>query len=108
MAHARTAAEVAAGVGVDPGRGLTSVQAADRLTASGPNLLREGDQVSATRILTAQLTSPMILLLGAAALLGLEVLDAWHWALCVAIALTYFAAIELEKLVINARRRLAS
>ena len=68
--HALDAAEVAANVGVDPRTGLTAAQVARRLAEHGPNRLREGEQVSARRILVAQLTSPMILLLAAAAVLS--------------------------------------
>jgi Ca2+-transporting ATPase len=68
--HALDAAAVASGAGVDPETGLTTGQAARRLGAHGPNRLRNGDQVSARRILIEQLTSPMILLLAGAAVLS--------------------------------------
>ncbi|MBJ7522016.1 MAG: cation-translocating P-type ATPase [Solirubrobacteraceae bacterium] len=68
--HAAAASDVTTAAGVDPGRGLTAEDAQTRLAIAGPNRLREADEVSATAILTAQITAPMILLLAAAAVLS--------------------------------------
>lgn len=68
--HAATPAELTRAAGVDPARGLSAGDATARLSAHGPNRLQEADAVSAGGILLAQLSSPMILLLAAAAVLS--------------------------------------
>jgi Ca2+-transporting ATPase len=68
--HAEPAAAVAERLATDAAAGLTSEEAASRLEAYGANELDEGEQLSPARILLAQLTSPMILLLAAAGVLS--------------------------------------
>lgn len=55
--------------------GLTEVEAASRLAAVGPNRLHRAKPVSAARILANQLTSVVVVLLGAAALVALALGD---------------------------------
>ena len=57
------AAEVAAGLGVDPGVGLSPAEAARRLAADGPNELRGTPPVPAWRRLLRQFQDPLIYLL---------------------------------------------
>jgi Ca2+-transporting ATPase len=68
--HASPTAAVAARLETDPARGLADAEAAARLTRDGPNELARAATVSRTRILRAQLTSPMILLLFGAGVLS--------------------------------------
>ena len=70
MMHALPVEAVAEQVGADPATGLTSAEAAERLQRYGPNELDQGEQLSPARILLAQLTSPMILLLAGAGVLS--------------------------------------
>lgn len=58
--------------------------------------------------LTIVLQVLLILVAPVRDLLDLQPLDAGHWLLCAGIALVYFAAIEVEKLVVNTRRRTAA
>lgn len=55
--------------------------------------------------LTLVLQVLLVLVPWARDILDLEVLSPAHWALVVGIAVTYFAVIELEKLVVNTARR---
>ena len=65
----RAAAEVARGLDVDPGVGLTEGTAAARLAADGPNEVTHRRRLSLLRSVLAQLTDTLILvLLGAAVL----------------------------------------
>ncbi|HSF95648.1 MAG TPA: cation-transporting P-type ATPase [Thermohalobaculum sp.] len=91
-AHARPAAEIAAALGVDPARGLDAAEAAARLKACGPNLLRQRRAVPALRILASQFASPVVGLLAAAALLSLAWGDRVE-ALAIAAVLVINAAI---------------
>jgi P-type Ca2+ transporter type 2C len=68
--HAVPVAAVAERLGTDAAHGLSAGDAAARLGEYGPNELDRGDGVSPARILLGQLTSPMILLLGAAGVLS--------------------------------------
>jgi potassium/sodium efflux P-type ATPase len=68
------AAEVLESLGVDPGSGLRSAEAAQRLARAGPNRLDPAAQVPAWRKLLAQFADPLIYLLLAA--IGLSVV-AW-------------------------------
>ncbi len=61
--HARTAAETAAALGLDPTTGLTSAEAARRLAETGPNELVSEPPVSLWRRLLAQFAEPLVLLL---------------------------------------------
>jgi Ca2+-transporting ATPase len=73
--HATDAAEVVRELGTDAERGLGEAEAASRLERHGLNELESGEQVSPWRILLGQLTSPMLLLLAAAAVLSLALGD---------------------------------
>ena len=70
MVHAVDVGLVASGLGTDPQHGLTTEEAAARLARHGPNELEAGEQLSAGRILLGQVTSPMVVLLAAAAILS--------------------------------------
>lgn len=59
----RTAAEVAADLGVDPERGLSTAEAAARLDRHGPNELTGTPPTPWWRRLVAQFTDPLIVLL---------------------------------------------
>ncbi len=65
--HALEAAEAAAHWKVAPETGLTSEEAASRLEEHGPNELEQGDRRSALSMLLEQFTSPLVLVLMAAA-----------------------------------------
>jgi Ca2+-transporting ATPase len=68
--HALAAAAVAERLGTDAAAGLTADEAASRLAEHGANELERGDELSPARILLAQVTSPMILLLAGAGVLS--------------------------------------
>jgi P-type Ca2+ transporter type 2C len=79
VAHALDARRVAAELGVPPEAGLSSPQAAERLTRAGPNVLLETPGKSRWRIAWEQLTAIMVLVLIAAGVISLllgEVIDA--------------------------------
>lgn len=66
--HTLSAAEVLGRVGSDAAKGLTSAEAADRLTKTGPNKLAERKAANAAAVFLKQFNSlPVLLLLGAAA-----------------------------------------
>ncbi len=79
--HVRQIAEVLAGLRTSP-QGLAAAEAVARLAAHGPNELRETISRPAWKMLLAQFTEPMILILVAAAALALGLGDATE---CVAI-----------------------
>jgi Ca2+-transporting ATPase len=60
---AEDAGDLAARLGVDPGRGLSSEEAAARLARDGPNQLEAAEQVPAWRKLLAQFQDPLVYLL---------------------------------------------
>ena len=68
---ASAAGDVAAGLGVDPARGLDPAEAAARLARHGPNVLREAAREPAWRRLLAQFTQPLVYLLLAAVVVSL-------------------------------------
>ncbi len=68
--HTRTAAEVAAELTTDPRSGLDDAEAARRLASHGPNALPEGRRRSPIRMLLAQFTDLMVLVLLAAAVIS--------------------------------------
>ena len=70
LVHAAESEQVAAALGSEPERGLTAEEVAKRLAREGPNELEAGQELRAWPILLGQLTSPMVLLLLAAALLS--------------------------------------
>jgi magnesium-transporting ATPase (P-type) len=74
--------EVAAALGADPQRGLSAAQAAQRLSAEGPNALRHAPPVPAWRRLLAQFQDPLVYLLLVAILISigawwLEGMEGW-------------------------------
>ncbi|RRQ21000.1 cation-translocating P-type ATPase [Thiohalobacter thiocyanaticus] len=64
------AQEVLDRLDVEPGKGLGAQAASERLATSGPNRLREMEQIPAWRILLDQFTSPVVVLLLIAAILA--------------------------------------
>ena len=64
-------AEVAGSLGSDPAKGLTSVEAAERLARAGPNRLDPEPEVPAWRKFLAQFADPLIYLLLAAVVVSL-------------------------------------
>src|SRR5690348_8980767 len=60
-AHAMSPEAVAAGLGVDPGRGLSAGEAARRAAASGPNELQSSHAEPLWRILVESITEPFVL-----------------------------------------------
>jgi Ca2+-transporting ATPase len=71
--HARTVADVAAQLGVDPERGLTAAEAAARLHTHGANALPEAVPPSTFRVLLRPFQSPLVLLLLVAAGIALAI-----------------------------------
>jgi len=70
--HRQEIADVVSELRTDPGAGLTGVEAASRLRASGPNELPEGPPLRPGLILLSQFASTMVaVLLGAAAVSAL-------------------------------------
>jgi P-type Ca2+ transporter type 2C len=67
----RGAAEVAAGLETDPGRGLTAAEASARLERHGANELQRAEAVPSWRRLLTQFQSPLIYLLLAAVVVSL-------------------------------------
>src|SRR6185437_13728652 len=79
-----TAAEVAAGLGVDPRTGLDDQSAATRLADEGPNEVGGRRRVSVARSVLRELTDTLILVLLGAAVLTAATGD---WVDCAVIAL---------------------
>lgn len=79
--HAATADAVAAALQTDPARGLPTQSAAERLSRHGPNEITRAEGPSAIRLLAAQVTSPMILLLAGAGVLSAALGDVTEAAL---------------------------
>ena len=69
--HARSAADVAADLGVDPAQGLAEDEVRRRRDEHGPNRLREAETRSAAAILIEQFRSMVIVIL--------VVAGAWNW-----------------------------
>jgi magnesium-transporting ATPase (P-type) len=72
-AHALPAAVAAEGLGVDPSRGLTSEEAALRLSASGANELEPPRHESVAHMVFEAATEPFVLLLAIAGVLAVVV-----------------------------------
>ena len=70
LVHAADSELVAAELGTHPARGLTAGEVAKRLAREGPNELEAGPELRPGQILLGQVTSPMVLLLVAAACLS--------------------------------------
>jgi Ca2+-transporting ATPase len=62
-AHASTIEEVAAGLGVDPARGLDDAEAARRAASAGPNAIERAATPSVWRMVVDAATEPFVLLL---------------------------------------------
>ena len=74
-AHLLPVADALARLGVDADRGLNAIEAAQRLKAAGPNLLREARPRSVWSILFNQFKSVLTLLLAAAAVMSFAFSD---------------------------------
>ena len=85
--HAAPVADVADRIVADPARGLSAADAAARLAEHGPNELERGEVVSAARVLLAQATAPMILLLAAAGVLSAALGDLTEAAVILVVVL---------------------
>ena len=68
--HARPPTEVAAGLGVDPERGLSQAEAAHRLEEAGPNELAPPERPSLLAMVWGAATEPFILMLLGAGVLA--------------------------------------
>jgi Ca2+-transporting ATPase len=73
VAHARSSAEVAAGLGSDVAAGLAEDEARARLSAYGPNELARPTRPAYLRIAARQLADPLVALLVAAAVVSAAV-----------------------------------
>ncbi|HSC90129.1 MAG TPA: cation-translocating P-type ATPase [Gaiellaceae bacterium] len=93
----REAAEVAAGLGTDPRRGLSEAEAARRLARLGPNRLEEARGVPAWRKFLGQFADPLIYLL-----LGAVVISLVAWVLEGAEDIPYDAIVITAIVVANA------
>ena len=93
----QTAAAVAAAVGTDVGRGLTSEEAARRIEQYGPNQLDAAPPVPAWRKLLAQFADPLIYLLLAAVVVSLVA-----WAVEGAEGVPFDAVVITVIVVLNA------
>ena len=68
--HAQTVDEVMTALGSDPVRGLSDVDARDRLATAGPNVLAENEGASTWFILAKQFTDVLVWLLVVAAVIS--------------------------------------
>ncbi|WP_241864933.1 cation-translocating P-type ATPase [Lacticaseibacillus kribbianus] len=75
--YAQTDAEVLTAVDVDPKRGLTPQQAAERLAQNGPNALAKGEKKTLVQRFLAQFKDFMIIVLLVAALVAGVVVHEW-------------------------------
>lgn len=73
--HALDVSAVASRLGVDPGRGLTAAEAAERLRRNGPNVLDETPLPPLWKRILAEYKSPMQVMLLVAALISLLIPD---------------------------------
>ena len=71
--HARAAADVAVGLGVDPALGLPSADALRRATEAGPNALDESRREPVWRMVVEALTEPFVIMLIVAGILAIAV-----------------------------------
>ena len=79
--HARPGAEVAAGLGVDPKRGLSAAAVEERRARSGPNELQEVERPSVWAMVWEALTEPFVVLLFVAGVLAVLLGEARDGAL---------------------------
>jgi Ca2+-transporting ATPase len=90
-------AEVGRSLGSDPTSGLTSAEAAERLTRVGPNRLDPGTEVPAWQKLLAQFADPLVYLLLAAVVVSLVA-----WALEGAVGAPFEAIVIAVIVAVNA------
>jgi P-type Ca2+ transporter type 2C len=76
MSHARSIADVAAELRVDPAVGLTTTEAAQRAVADGPNELESSRPEPIWRMALAAASEPFVVLLGIAGVLAILVGEA--------------------------------
>lgn len=69
-AHSQTVKEIQNKLNTDPDRGLSQEEVSRRLKEYGPNKLEEHERVSIWQILLDQVNTPVVYLLGAAAILS--------------------------------------
>ncbi|MCP3904641.1 MAG: cation-transporting P-type ATPase [Planctomycetes bacterium] len=91
-AHARPGEEIAAELGVDPQRGLTTSEARRRLRRYGRNRLREARPRSALALLVHQFRSLIVALLVAALVISMFTRD-WPEAIAIGVVIVINAAI---------------
>jgi P-type Ca2+ transporter type 2C len=91
------AAALAARLGVDPERGLSASDAAERLARSGPNVLRAAAATPAWKKLLAQFADPLVYLL-----LGAVVVSLIAWAFEGAEGLPFEALVVIVIVIANA------
>jgi Ca2+-transporting ATPase len=111
-AHAMRATDVCGALGTDPEQGLSSPESSARLERDGPNRLPAPGRTSRLTLVARQLGSPMIGLLGVAALISVlaaQPLDAVVIAAIVALnaAIGYVQESRAETAALNLRRLLA-
>lgn len=104
--------EVCAALGTDPARGLATSEARTRLDDGGPNRLPDAPRPTRLALVARQLASPLIALLGIAALVSVlagEAIDAAVIAAIVAIngAIGYLQETRAEVAALSLRRLLA-
>ncbi|MDP2620079.1 MAG: cation-translocating P-type ATPase [Hyphomicrobiales bacterium] len=91
-AHALPAGEVLSGLGASTGTGLSGREAKSRLARYGPNALRVRRPVTLLNILRSQFESPVIALLGAAAVVAF-LFGEWKEGAAIAVVLAINAVI---------------
>ncbi|MFE1307640.1 cation-translocating P-type ATPase [Streptomyces sp. NPDC058755] len=94
--YARSAAEVAAGFGVDPAVGLSSARAAELLRANGPNALPEEKPLPGWRRYLAQYRSYMQLVLVAAAVVSFLIAE-WHTGILLVVLTVLNAVVGMRQ-----------
>jgi Ca2+-transporting ATPase len=94
--YARSPDEVAAGLGVDPGTGLSSARAAELLSANGPNALPKEKPKPGWRRFLDQYRSYMQLILVAAAVVSL-VIKEWSTAVLLVVLTLLNAVVGLRQ-----------
>ncbi|HET9082178.1 MAG TPA: cation-translocating P-type ATPase [Trebonia sp.] len=91
--HARPAAEVARGLGVDPRAGLSAAEASRRLEQHGPNRLAEAPREPRWRAFLRQFQDLLILILLVAAAVSLVVTREWETPVAIALVVLLNATI---------------
>jgi Ca2+-transporting ATPase len=104
--HARTPADVARALGVDPHNGLTAAEAAQRLARYGPNRLAQARQEPWWRELVESLREPLqLLLIGVAVVYAL--IGEFEDALTIFVVIVAVSAVEVATET-RAKRAIAS